>query len=76
MTSDRFSFHEITACRNQGHKLRPVWSDKNLMKMHIVCDTCSLATGKSVFVAYGMDSGNFGQWRAQRRKHDEEEPAA
>lgn len=75
MNSDRFAFHEITACRNQKHQLRTVWSDKNPMKMHIVCDTCSLATGKSVFVAYGDELKSWGQWKRPNRKR-EEEPAA
>lgn len=63
---------DIEVCRRQGHHFITAGSDKTPMKLNLICSTCTEANpGKTAYVAYGVESGSFGQWR--RRKIDDEE---
>ena len=41
-------------CKRKGHRFKVVGSDKTPLKRNLMCETCTLATGKSCYVAYGI----------------------
>lgn len=63
---------DIANCRNQQHKFRPVWSDKTPMRVSLLCVTCTDMRGQSTYVAFGIDTASWGQWRRKRREEDDE----
>jgi hypothetical protein len=64
--SDLYGSADIETCHRKGHRLKTAWSDKTPMKVNVICDTCSEAQHKSVYVAYGVPEKSFGQWRVRR----------
>ena len=59
---------DIETCRRQGHHFKVVGSDKTPLKKSLICEDCSIATGKSAYAAYGSDVGSFGQWKERPRE--------
>ncbi len=71
MKSDLYLFVDVTRCQRENHKLRPIWSDKNPLRVHLSCATCSASTKKQAFCAYGDETKSFGAWRSKRRTEPE-----
>ncbi len=74
-TSDLYGSSDIENCRDQGHRLITAGSDKTPMKLNIICRTCSDRLKKSVYCAYGVEAGSFGQWRPRRIEVEETQEA-
>jgi len=62
---------DIFRCRDLNHKFRIVGSDKSPMKKSLMCETCSLDSGNSVYVAYGDETKSWGAYPDRRRKDEE-----
>ena len=67
------SFHtsDIQRCRNQGHRFQSIGSDKTPMKKSLMCVTCTDLNQMPTFVAYGVDTLSWGQWRTMKLKEEE-----
>jgi hypothetical protein len=74
MKNDSYISVNIQRCIDGNHKFKTTWSDKNPMKVSLLCRTCSDATGKSAYAAYGDDTKSFGPWTRQGRRGRIEEP--
>lgn len=61
---------DVEQCRILRHKLQVVGSDKTPLKRSLMCVTCSLASGKSAYAAYGVEQGSFGDWHEKRKTAD------
>jgi hypothetical protein len=68
MSNSQYLSVDVDGCLARRHKLKTVWSDKNPMKVSLTCLTCTEATGKTAFVAYGIDTAGFGQWHSRRKE--------
>ncbi len=65
---------DIDYCRHSGHKFQAAWSDKNPLKVSLICVTCTDAhPGKTAYVAYGEETRSWGTWRRKQSpdQHDE-----
>ena len=71
MKSGQYGSAFIEDCLRCGHKFQTAWSDKNPMKVSLICKTCTANNhGKTVYVAYGIDTQGFGVWPSRRRHKD------
>lgn len=61
----------VEDCVRRGHHFKIVGSDAKPLKRSLACITCSEATGKSAYCAYGDDTKSFGQWRQSTKREKE-----
>jgi hypothetical protein len=66
--NDLYHAPNLNECRKAEHQFKATWSDKTPMKVSLLCVTCTEETGKSSFVAYGIEEKSFGQWRRLKKK--------
>ena len=64
----QFLSMDLAFCRGLGHHFRTTWSDKHPLKVSLLCEDCTIKTGKSAYVAYGDMTKSFGQWRRMKRE--------
>lgn len=62
MTNDLYLGVDVDHCLSKGHRFRLVWSDKTPLKVSLSCLTCSDASHKNAFAAYGVDTQSWGLW--------------
>ncbi len=53
---------DVASCRKQDHRFKTAGSDKTPMKVNLICATCTDATGKTCYVAFGEPMKSEGQW--------------
>ena len=75
MNNSAFLSVDIHSCIRKDHQFKCTWSDKNPMKVSLLCVTCSEASGKSAYAAYGDDTKSFGPWQAKRGRHEVQDEA-
>jgi hypothetical protein len=65
--SGQFLSAEIEQCLHSGHRFVIAGSDKTPMKKSLICRTCTDRNpGKTVYVAYGIDTAGWGEWYTMR----------
>lgn len=65
---------DLENCQRLEHRFKTAWSDKTPLKVSLICVTCTDANpGKTAYVAYGVDTESWGQWRARRVEREREE---
>lgn len=69
--NDLYLAMDILDCYKKQHRFKMAWSDKTPMKMNIICETCCDENpGRTAYVAYGVQSGSFGQWRRRSQERN------
>jgi len=66
---------DVAMCQKHRHHFKTIWSDKEPLKIHLICLTCSDVTGQSAFVAYGESTKSWGPWRKLRIEREVECPS-